>query len=89
METNEITEPEVLAFLKKELLKAQEKDRVLMIYAVNVKDIIKLIEHPEKCGKWLFDFVCYLFDAIKKIKKNYIIPNQKLENKIEKDAETD
>ena len=71
METNHI---EVLEYLKKEFQLTRNSNVVLGYYSVNIKDLIKYIEHPEKCGNWPFDFVITVEECLKKIKKKYIIP---------------
>jgi hypothetical protein len=85
METTIISEFEVLDFVKKELSIISNSNQVLAFYSINAKDIIKYIEHPEKCGNWPFDFVCSVIEAIKKIKAKYIVPDPKIENQTEED----
>lgn len=85
MESMVTAELEVLEFLKKELELVRNLNGSLSFYAVNIKDLIKFIEHPEKCGNWPFDFVYTVMEAIKKIKKNYIIPNPIKENQTKED----
>ncbi len=85
METIVISEFEVLDFVTKEFYIISNCNQVLVFYNINARDIIKYIEHPEKCGNWSFDFVCNVTEAIKKIKAKYIIPYPKIENQTEED----
>jgi len=75
----------VLDFLKKEFYTLSNSNYILSFYSINAKDIIKYIEHPEKCGKWPFYFVCSVIEAIEKIKIKCNIPYPKIENQTEED----
>jgi hypothetical protein len=73
MITESIHEPEVLDFLKKTNAMTPQNHR-LIYYGIAAVDLIKLLATPEKCGKWPFVFVCEAFEAIKKVKKKYLVP---------------
>ncbi|TAE13124.1 MAG: hypothetical protein EAY72_08805 [Bacteroidetes bacterium] len=85
MGTVEISEVDVLDFVKKELYAIRNTNQVIIFYGVGAKDIVKFIETPEKCGKWPFDFVCTVTEAIKKIKRHYIVPYPEIETQTEED----
>lgn len=76
---------EVLEFLKKELKATERTNVVLSFYGIGARDLVKYLEYPEKCGSWPFDFVLMVEDALKKIKKKYIIPYPVIENQTEED----
>jgi hypothetical protein len=84
METT-IVEHEVLDFVKKELQLFHKTNLVVSFYGVKARDIVKFIEHPEKCGNWPFDFVGQVMESIKKIKKKYVIPYPTIEKQTEED----
>ena len=63
----------VLTYLKKFKFYNKSGYEYLILFGVNPNDIIKYIEHPEKCGNWPFDFVCQVESAITKISKKYLI----------------
>jgi hypothetical protein len=79
------TEQKVLIYLKK--MKLQNKscyDR-LILFGVKPNDIIKYIERPEDCGKWPFDFVYQVQNAVTKISKNYLMDFPEIEIQTEED----
>ena len=77
---------EVLEFLKKELKVVENKNGILVFYAVGAKDLIKYLEHPEKCDRWPFDFIFSVESALKKIKMNILsIPFTIIEAQTEED----
>ncbi len=76
---------EVLKYLKAEYELVCDSNMVLVYYSVGVKDLIKYLEYPDKCGKWPFEFVLMVEDALKKIKKKYLIEYPIIENQTDED----
>ncbi|MHB1197225.1 MAG: hypothetical protein ACYC0A_10335 [Lutibacter sp.] len=75
----------VLTYLKKYKLYNKSAYEYLILFGVNPNDIIKFMEHPEKCGNWPFDFVCQVESAIAKIDKKYLIDFPKIDLQTEED----
>lgn len=57
----------------------------LRTFGVAPNDIIKVIENPDACGRWKFDYVGMVFQAIDKIDKYYLIPFPEIEKQTEED----
>jgi len=85
METKLNTELEVLDYLKRELYTFRDENYIMTYYSISIKDIIKYIETPEKCGNWPFEFVCRVNQSIQKIKKQFLIPYSEIEQQTEED----
>ncbi len=87
MMTAEISEKDkqVLEFVKSELRRYEHQNGVLIFFGVGAKDMVKFIERPEACGKWPFDFVCEMMEAIKKMHAKFIIPYPEIEEQTEED----
>lgn len=47
----------------------EDKNKVLILYGVNAKDILKLLETPEKTHKWKNDYFNKVDVAINKLYK--------------------
>lgn len=67
------TKKSVLEYLKKKKLQNRESFDRLILFGVKPNDIIKYIERPDDCGRWPFDFVCQVHNAVQKISKKYLI----------------
>ena len=76
---------EVLVFLKKEMQLVNSRGFISAFFGAGLKDMIKYIETPEKCGRWPFEYVLLTEDAIKKTKKKYLIDFPVIENQTEED----
>jgi len=85
MTTETTKENQVLEFLKRELKTAEHTNSVLCYYGVGAKDLVKYLEHPKKCGNWLFDFVILAEESVNKINNKYLIPFPIIENQTEQD----
>jgi len=81
-------ELKVHAFLKNLKEYAPGNFDYLIFYGASAREMIKFLEHPEKYGKFDFQFVCSLFDSIRKTFKQYVaierpnVPAQTMEDKI-------
>ncbi len=81
-------ELKVLAFLKNMKEYAPGNFDYLIYYGASAREMIKFMEHPEKYGKFDFQFICSLFDSIRKTFKQYVaierpnVPEQTMEDKI-------
>ena len=76
---------EVLVFLKKELELANSRGFISAFFGAGLKDMIKYIETPEKCGRWPLELLLLTEEAIKKTKKKYLIDFPVIENQTEED----
>ena len=80
-----VEQTKVLAYLKN-MKKITPRDYTsLMLWGVNPNDIIKLIERPDACGKWPFEYVSNIYTAIRKIPKHNILPFPEIEVQTEED----
>lgn len=75
----------VLTYLKKIKLQNQVYYEGLSLYCVKPNDIIKYIEHPEKCSKFPLDFIATIENAIIRISKKYLIDFPIIESQTEED----
>ena len=80
-----LDELEVLEFLKNLKQYAPENFDYLIFYGASARELIKFLEYPEKYGNFDFAIVCYLFDAIHKIFRNYIIESPEIPAQTEAD----
>ena len=76
----------VVTYLKKMRLQNQAYYDKLILYGAKPHDIIKIIERPDECGTWPFDYVCQIFDAVKKTAKNYVIDFPEIEQQTDEDT---
>ena len=81
----DITQERVLRILKTMKLQNRAYYDRLMLFSVKPDDIIKYIERPEDCGKWPFDFLGEIQNAIKQISKKYVIDFPKIESQTDED----
>ncbi len=84
VEINE-TEARVLEYLRKYKKFLPEYFDKLVIFGARANDIVKIIQNPDACGHWRFDYVYTVFEAIKKINKKYLIPFPEIEEQTEED----
>lgn len=79
------TQQSVLTYLKKLKFQNLTYYDIIILFGVKPNDIIKYIERPEQCGKWPFDFVSQIYDAILKIEKYCLIGIPQIELQTDED----
>ncbi len=83
----EITEEQarVLAYLKRAQQCYPDDFGKLILCGAKATDMIKLLEQPEACGNWPFDFVCDMYRAIDKTAKRITLPFPVISEQTEED----